>query len=109
MSHAPTPAQPSAEPAVLLVGNPDVGKSVIVGGLCFLVDLAPGECGRGVLVAPQHEGRLERLGDLAVLPGAVLTLRQRARALGVEVDYSLLALESEIGHGIYVRPQRKGQ
>jgi hypothetical protein len=109
MSHALAPAHPGAEPPVLLVGNPNVGKSVIFGALCCLVDLAPGECARVVLVAPRHEGRLEQLGELAVLPEAMLTLRQRARALGVEVDYSLLALESEIGQGIYVRPQRKGQ
>ncbi len=109
MSHTLAPAQPGAEPPVLLVGNPNVGKSVIFGGLCRLVDLAPGEGGRGALVAPQRGARLEQLGALAVLPEAMLTLGQHTPALGVEVDYSLLALESKIGQGIYVRPQRKGQ
>lgn len=69
-----------------------------------LLDLAPGQRGRVVLVAPQHRERLEQLTDLGVTPGAVITLRQRRPSLVVEVDRTLLALEDEIAEGIYVRP-----
>lgn len=69
-----------------------------------LVDLNPGGRGRVVLVAPRHRERLDQLTDLGVMPGAVLTLRQRRPSLVVEVDRTLLALEDEVAEGIYVRP-----
>mgnify|MGYP001576358529 CR=1 FL=1 len=72
--------------------------------ICRLADLDPGERGRVVLLAPRHRERLEQLTDLGVMPGAVLTLRQRKPSLVVEVDRTLLALEDEIAQGIYVRP-----
>jgi DtxR family Mn-dependent transcriptional regulator len=72
--------------------------------ICRLSDLNPGERGRVVLLAPRHRDRLEQLTDLGVTPGAVLTLRQRRPSLVVEVDRTLLALETEIAEGIYLRP-----
>ena len=72
--------------------------------ICRLADLDPGERGRVVLVAPRHRDRLEQLTDLGVMPGAVVTLRQRRPSLVVEVDRTLLALEDEIAQGIYLRP-----
>jgi DtxR family transcriptional regulator, Mn-dependent transcriptional regulator len=75
--------------------------------ICRLIDLAPGERGRVVLMAPHHRDRLDQLADLGVTPGAVLTLRQRKPSLVVEVDRTLLALEDEIAEGIYLRPSRE--
>lgn len=72
--------------------------------ICRLMDLAPGERGRVVLVAPRHMERLEQLTDLGVTPGAVITLRQRRPSMVIEVDRTLLALEEAIARGIYVRP-----
>ncbi|MEP0773676.1 MAG: metal-dependent transcriptional regulator [Acidobacteriota bacterium] len=69
-----------------------------------LIDLAPGERGRVVLLAPRHRERLQQLTDLGVMPGAVLHLRQRKPSLVVEVDRTLLALEDDIAEGIYLRP-----
>lgn len=69
-----------------------------------LIDLAPGERGRVVLLAPRHRERLEQLNDLGVMPGAVLRLKQRKPSLVVEVDRTLLALEDDIAEGIYLRP-----
>lgn len=69
-----------------------------------LADLNPGGRGRVVLMAPRHRERLDQLTDLGVMPGAVLTLRQRRPSMVVEVDRTLLALEDEVAEGIYVRP-----
>lgn len=69
-----------------------------------LADLPPGATGRVVLVAPRHRDRLEQLGDLGVIPGATIHLKQRKPSFVVEVDRTLLALEDDIAAGIYVRP-----
>ncbi len=69
-----------------------------------LADLAPGERGKVVLLAPRHRQRLEQLTDLGVIPGAVVVLRQRKPSLVVEVDRTLLALDDDIAEGIYLRP-----
>ncbi len=69
-----------------------------------LCDLAPGERGKVVLLAPRHRERLEQLTDLGVTPGAVLVLKQRKPSFVVEVDRTLLALEDDIAAGIYLRP-----
>ena len=72
--------------------------------ICRLIDLGPGERGRVVLLAPKQRERLEQLGDLGLIPGAVVLLRQRKPSLVVEVDRTLLALEDDIAAGIFLRP-----
>ena len=72
--------------------------------ICRLVDLAPGQRGRVVLVAPRHRERLEQLADLGITPGTILTLRQHKPSLVLEVDRTLLAVEEEVAQGIYIRP-----
>jgi DtxR family transcriptional regulator, Mn-dependent transcriptional regulator len=72
-----------------------------------LVDLAPGQSGRVVLVAPRNQERLEQLTDLGIIPGATVTLRQHKPSLVLEVDRTLLALEEEVARGIYLRPLGK--
>ena len=72
--------------------------------ICRLVDLAPGQRGRVVLVAPRHRERLEQLADLGITPGTILTLRQHKPSLVLEVDRTLLAVEEEVAQGIYLRP-----
>jgi DtxR family Mn-dependent transcriptional regulator len=69
-----------------------------------LLDQQPGDRGRVVLVAPRHRDRFEQLSDLGVIPGAILTVRQRQPSMVVVVDNTLLALEDELAAGIYVRP-----
>ncbi len=68
-----------------------------------LADLAPGERGTIVLVAPRHRDRLAQLTDLGLTPGAVVHLIQRQPSFVVEVDRTLLALEDDIAAGIYLR------
>ena len=72
--------------------------------ICRLADLTPGESGHVVLVAPRHRDRLDQLTDLGVLPGAMVTLRQRRPSLVIEVDSTILAIEEDIARGIYLRP-----
>ena len=72
--------------------------------ICRLVDLAPGQRGRVVLVAPHHRERFDQLSDLGITPGTVLTLRQHKPSLVLEVDRTLLAIEEEVAKGIYIRP-----
>ena len=72
--------------------------------ICRLSDLVPGESGRVVLVAPRRGERLQQLADLGVVPGAVLSLRQRKPSLVAEVDRTVLALEDEIAGAILLRP-----
>ena len=81
--------------------------------ICRLADLTPGESGHVVLVAPRHRDRLDQLTDLGVLPGAVVTLRQRRPSLVIEVDSTILAVEEDIARGVYLRPlseeERRGR
>lgn len=81
-----------------------VSRKTVAPLITRLVDLAPGERGRVVLLAPRHRDRLEQLTDLGVIPGAVLLLKQRKPSVVVEVDRTLLAIEDEIAEGIYLRP-----
>lgn len=82
----------------------NVNRRTIQPLITRLGDLPPGGRGRVVLLAPRHRDRLEQLTDLGVIPGAVVVLKQRQPSLVIEVDRTLLALDSVIGEGIYVRP-----
>jgi len=72
----------------------------------LVVPLAELELGRSapiVFISSRTAGRLTRLADLGVLPGAQARLRQRQPSYVVEIGAPTLALEREIAREIYAR------
>jgi DtxR family Mn-dependent transcriptional regulator len=70
-----------------------------------LADMAPGTTARIVFIAPSVVRRLDKLGSFGVVPGTVLTLRQKRPSLVVELGGTTLALEKDVAGEIYVRPE----
>lgn len=70
-----------------------------------LKDLRPGREARIVFIAPGVARRLDRLGSFGVVPGTVLTLRQKRPSFVIEVGGTTLALEEDIAGEIYVRQE----
>jgi DtxR family Mn-dependent transcriptional regulator len=68
-----------------------------------LGDLEPGKEARIVFIAPGVVRRLDRLGSYGVVPGTVLTLRQKRPSFVIEVGGTALALEKEVAGEIFVR------
>jgi len=68
-----------------------------------LADLDIGRTGLVVFISPRGPGRLTRLADLGVLPGAKARLMQRHPSFVVEIGETTLALEKDIVKEIYVR------
>jgi len=68
-----------------------------------LGDLEPGREARIVFIAPGVVRRLDRLGSYGVVPGTVLTLRQKRPSFVIEVGGTALALEREVAGEIFVR------
>lgn len=77
----------------------DKVKPVVVS----LHDLTPGATARVVFIAPSVVRRLDRLGSFGVIPGTVLTLKQKNPSLVVELGGTALALEKSVATEIYVR------
>jgi DtxR family Mn-dependent transcriptional regulator len=70
-----------------------------------LQDLSPGTAARITFIAPSVARRLDQLGSFGVVPGTVLTLRQKRPSLVVELGGTTLALEKDVAREIYVRPE----
>jgi DtxR family Mn-dependent transcriptional regulator len=68
-----------------------------------LQELAPGASARIVFIAPSLHRRLDRLESFGVVPGTVLSLRQKRPSLVVELGGTTLALERDVADEIYVR------
>lgn len=68
-----------------------------------LKDLEPGKEGRIVFIAPKMHQRLDRLGSFGVVPGTMVSLRQKRPSLVVEIGGTTLALEKDVAGEIYVR------
>jgi DtxR family Mn-dependent transcriptional regulator len=73
-----------------------------------LMDLRPGASGKVAFIRSLTPGRLDRVGTLGLVPGAVLRLSQRRPAVVVEIGHTTLALDREIADTVYVRPLPKG-
>ena len=76
----------SLEPVVVSLGN-----------------LNPGVEARIVFIAPSVDKRLDRLGSFGIVPGTVITLRQKRPSFVIEFGGTTLALEEEMAREIYVR------
>jgi DtxR family Mn-dependent transcriptional regulator len=68
-----------------------------------LGDLEPGREARIIFMAPSVTRRLDRLGSFGLVPGTVLTLRQKRPSFVVEIGGTTLALEEEVASEIFVR------
>ncbi len=73
-----------------------------------LMDLRPGASGKVAFIRSLTSRRLDRVGTLGLVPGAVLRLTQRRPAVVVEIGHTTLALDREIADTVYVRPLPKG-
>jgi DtxR family Mn-dependent transcriptional regulator len=65
--------------------------------------MAPGVTARIAFIAPSVAKRLDRLGSYGVVPGTLLTLRQKRPSFVIEVGGTTLALEEEVAREIFVR------
>ncbi len=108
----------ATEAVCSFLGHPPVcphGRSIPRGACCTrrgqevrpllqrLVELRPGDSATVVLVAPAEGEGLAQLTDLGMVPGARVILRQHKPSLVVEVDRTLLAIETTIARRIHVR------
>jgi DtxR family Mn-dependent transcriptional regulator len=65
--------------------------------------LGVGEKGRIVYIVPREPGRLVRLSNLGIVPGATVGLQQKSPAAVLRIGETTLALDSSIAAEIYVR------
>jgi Fe2+ transport system protein FeoA len=72
-------------------------------GLKRLSDLAPGQSGEVVTIATRQAARLDRLSALGVVPGSLVTLRQRAPAFVLRVGETELTVDESIAQEILTR------
>ena len=68
-----------------------------------LDQLGVGEKGRIVYIVPREPGRLVRLSNLGIVPGATVGLQQKSPAAILRIGETTLALDSSIAAEIYVR------
>jgi DtxR family transcriptional regulator, Mn-dependent transcriptional regulator len=68
-----------------------------------LDQLGVGEKGRIVYIVPREPGRLVRLSNLGIVPGATVGLQQKSPAAVLRIGETTLALDSSIAAEIYVR------
>lgn len=71
-----------------------------------LYDLPIATTGKIVFIAPKSATRLNRLATLGVIPGTDVRLLQRKPSIVIGCGETSIALEEEIAHEIYVRPER---
>ncbi len=70
-----------------------------------LPETEPGSRSRVAFLTPAGRDRLRKLESLGLVPGTLLTLRQKRPTLVVEIEGTTLALESEVGRDIFVRSE----
>jgi len=70
-----------------------------------LCDLALGDEGRIVFIAPKHHTRLDRLSALGLIPGSIVKLHQRHPAYVISLGETDMALDTEIVQEIYVKKE----
>ena len=100
------------------LGHPPLcphGKSIPPGKCCdvFKQDLQPlvvrmmdlrvGETGKVVFIKPLTHGRLDRIGTLGLIPGAVLRLKQKRPTVVLDIGQTTVAIDREIADEVYVR------
>lgn len=68
-----------------------------------LNELEVGIKGRIVFIAPSDNSRIERLASMGIVPGSVLRLKKKRPSFVLEIDETVLALDSSIVEDIYVK------
>ena len=68
-----------------------------------VTELAPGERGKIVFIAPKHHDRLDRLGSFGLVPGTVIRLHQKQPAYVIYIGETSIAIDHEIAGDIYVK------
>jgi Fe2+ transport system protein FeoA len=73
------------------------------GGVKRLSDLAPGQSGEVVTLVTRQAARLDRLSALGVVPGSIVTLKQRMPAFVLCVGETELTVDESIAQEILTR------
>lgn len=68
-----------------------------------LKELEVGSQGRIVFITPSEKPRLERLATLGIIPGSIIRLKQKKPSFVLEIDETMLAIDSDIADNIYVK------
>ena len=68
-----------------------------------LEELALGDRGRIVFIAPKSHQRLDRLSTLGIIPGSIVRMHQKNPSYVLEIGETTLALDREIVKDIYVK------
>lgn len=79
------------------------GRAALEPVISPLSAVAPGIRARIAFIAPSVSKRLDRLGSYGVVPGTMVTLRQKRPSFVIEVGGTTLALEEEVAREIFVR------
>ena len=62
-----------------------------------------GEAGKVVFIKPLTHGRLDRIGTLGLIPGAILQLKQKRPTVVLDIGQTTVAIDREIADEVYVR------
>ncbi|MBI5674970.1 MAG: metal-dependent transcriptional regulator [Nitrospirae bacterium] len=68
-----------------------------------LKELEVGAKGRIVFIVPSENSRIERLASMGIVPGSVLKLKKKRPSFVLEIDETVLAVDSSIVEDIYVK------
>lgn len=68
-----------------------------------ITELSPGDRGRVVFMSPKHHDRLDRLGSLGLLPGAVVKLHQKQPTYVLDIGETSIAIDYDIAREIFVK------
>ena len=74
-----------------------------------LTSLHIGASARITFIAPKVHRRLDRLAALGIVPGTLLTLKQKSPSYVVRFDETEVALEEEVARDIFVRELANGE
>lgn len=72
-----------------------------------LSDLHVGQRGIITFITPKYRSRLHQLSSLGVIPGTVVTLKQRHPTYVIQIEETTIALDKELARSIFVRSSPK--
>lgn len=114
-------SQGVTESVCTLLGHPPMcphGKPIPRGACCSrrtqelepvvqrLTEMEPGERGKILFISPKSHMGLDRLMSMGITTGAHVSLHQRHPSYVIRLGETMLALDSEVAWGIYVRVER---
>lgn len=68
-----------------------------------LKELEVGATCRIVFIVPSENSRIERLASMGIVPGSILKLKKKRPSFVLEIDETMLALDTSIVEEIYVK------